>query len=78
MLTREVYPTEKFKKQSKFYVFVKINADHQPAVFQKFGVSGMPTMVMTKADGTETHRFSGFRPVDPFVAEMDKGRGEGK
>jgi thioredoxin-like negative regulator of GroEL len=75
MLAREVYPTEKFKAQSKYFVFCKINADRQPAVFQQFGVSAMPTLLFLNNEGAELHKFLGFKPVDAFIGEMNKARG---
>jgi thioredoxin-like negative regulator of GroEL len=74
-LIREIYPQETFKQMSKHFVFVKIDADKQPAVMQRFGVRAMPTIKFMKPDLTVVHEFVGFRPLAQFLAEMNKARG---
>lgn len=59
---------------SKYFVFVKINGDHQPAVFKQYGVSAMPTIIFMKADGTPIHKFLGYRDLHSFMSEMNKAR----
>lgn len=77
MLKRSVYSTQEFKKQSKYYVFVKINADHQQSVLKSWGVSALPTIKFLKKDLSEVGGFVGFKPTAEFVAEMNKARGAG-
>jgi thioredoxin-like negative regulator of GroEL len=73
-LTREVYPNEEFKKYSKYFVFLKINVDHQPRVAQMYSVRAMPTLKFLKADGSVVYEFLGFRPLPQFLEEMNKGK----
>ncbi len=73
MLDRDVYSTEEFKKQSKYFVFCKINADNQPDVKKAFGVSGLPTIKFLKGD-TVVHEQVGYSPVGPFIETMNKAR----
>ena len=73
-MIREIYPLEDFKKMSKYFVFVKINADRQPAIFSRYGVSAMPTIIFAKQDGTAIHQFVGFRDLHTFISEMNKAR----
>lgn len=73
-LAREVYPQAEFKKMSRFFVFVKINTDHQPNVAKAFGVTGLPSLKVMTATGKVVHQFVGYRPLGPFLQEMQKGR----
>lgn len=69
-----VYPSAKFKAQSKYFVFCKINSDNNPDLAKQYQVTGLPSLKTLKADGSVTHSWAGFSQVDQFVAEMDKGR----
>jgi thioredoxin-like negative regulator of GroEL len=73
-LIREIYPQEDFKKMGKYFVFVKINGDQQPSVFQQYGVSAMPTIIFMKPDGTAVHQFLGYRDLGTYLSEMNKAR----
>ncbi len=75
MLMRDVFPTEEFKAQSKYFVFCKIDVDLQPAIAQQYGIEAMPTIKFIKADGTVVHEFLGYRPTAEFIAEMEKAKG---
>jgi thioredoxin-like negative regulator of GroEL len=74
-LAREVFPQESFKQMSKYFVFVKINGDEQPGLMTKYGVRGYPTIKFMRADGSVNHEFVGFRPLNEFIAEMNRARG---
>lgn len=73
MLDREVYSTEEFKKQSKYYVFCKINADEQTDVKKAFGVTGLPTIKYLKGDAVIDEQV-GYSPKDQFIAKMNEVR----
>ena len=73
-MAREVYPSEAFKKQSKYFVFVKINTEQQPSVASAYQVTALPTIDVMTPDGTVVHQFKGFRPVNEFIAELDRAR----
>jgi thiol:disulfide interchange protein DsbD len=45
------------------------------AVQQKYGVTGLPTVVFARADGTIVNVVVGFLPAPEFLAEMKKARG---
>lgn len=51
-----------------------INAEKQPAVAKRYGVSGYPTIKFLNDGGDEVHTSVGFRPVGPFIQEMDTAR----
>ncbi len=61
MYKREVFPTPEFKAFGKYYVFVDIDTDEQPALAQKFGSTAIPDLHFLKNDGTEVHRVIGFK-----------------
>jgi thioredoxin-like negative regulator of GroEL len=73
-MAREVFPTKEFQEQSKYFVFVKLDGDHQKDVVSQFGVQGYPTMIILTKDGREIHRIVGYRPLDALLAEMNKAR----
>ncbi|GIV03286.1 MAG: hypothetical protein D6724_07155 [Armatimonadetes bacterium] len=73
-MAREVFPTQEFKEQSKYFVFVHLDGDHQKDVVSQFGVQGYPTMIILNKDGKEIHRIVGYRPIDALLAEMNKAR----
>lgn len=77
MLKRDVFSTEEFKQQSKYFVFVHIDGDQQPDLTKHFGVSGYPTIKFMKPDETIVHEAVGYRPLAAFLAEMDKARAKG-
>ncbi|MFY9233610.1 MAG: thioredoxin family protein [Fimbriimonadaceae bacterium] len=76
-MDREVFSSDEFKKQSKYFVFVHIDAEKQPSVAQRFGVNSYPDIRFLKSDGTEIHKVGGYMPLQPFLAEMDKARRAG-
>ncbi len=55
-------------------MFVRINAEKQPAVAKKYGVNGYPTIKFLTDGGEEIHEVGGFLPVGPFIQEMDTAR----
>lgn len=54
-----------------------MNAEQQPAVAKKYGVTGYPTIEFLDSDGNAVHEAVGYRPLSAFLAEMDKARGAG-
>ncbi|MBI1756563.1 MAG: thioredoxin family protein [Fimbriimonas ginsengisoli] len=59
---------------SRSFVFCKINGEQQPALMGKYSVPGFPTLVFMKPSGQVVHSFSGYRPLDRFLAEMETAR----
>lgn len=67
MLAAEVFPTPEFKKLSKYFVFVKIDVDEQPAVSKHYGITAMPTQMVVNADGSVVGKKVGYGgPADFF------------
>jgi thioredoxin 1 len=50
---------------------VKLNYDEEPAVGQRYGVMGLPTMVLFR-DGEPVRSFVGAKPKARLVAELDE------
>ena len=59
---------------SRYFVFAHIDTDKQPSVAQAYGASALPTIKMTKADGTVVHGFVGYKPLHGVLAEMNTAR----
>lgn len=74
MLDRDVFSADSFRRMSKYFVFCKIDADRQPEVSQRFSVTGLPTIVFLNSEGAEISRFSGYRPLQQFIAAMNAAR----
>ncbi len=55
---------------SKSLIFAKINADEQADIAGRYGVSGYPTMVITKPNGMEVDRLVGYYPPMEFIPAM--------
>jgi thiol:disulfide interchange protein len=53
------------------FVAVKLNADVERALAEKYKVTGFPTVLFTDAAGNEIRRVLGYRPPQSFLAEMN-------
>lgn len=51
-------------------VFVKIDAEADTILAERFGVSGYPTIVVTRPDGQEIDRIWGFLPPTEFYNQV--------
>jgi len=51
--------------------FGKINVDNEMELAQQFGVSSIPTLIVTK-DGTEVKRFIGVTPKSELQKAVDQ------
>eukprot|EP00904_Undaria_pinnatifida_P005170 jgi/Undpi1/1783/HiC_scaffold_12.g05170.m1 len=56
------------KMQDELKIF-KIDSDKYPALMTKFGVSGLPTLILFK-DGKELQRIEGFLPAAPLMEQV--------
>jgi len=74
VLREKVFPTEKFKAMSKWFVFCEIDAEQEPSIASKYNVNAYPTSVFVDANGTEVHRLEGYVEADGYVAEMEKAK----
>ncbi len=55
---------------SKSIVFSRFNADKDSALAKTYGVSGYPTMVLVKPNGTELDRLVGYYPPTEFIPAL--------
>jgi thioredoxin 1 len=53
---------------------VKLNYDEEPAVGQRYGVMGLPTMVLFR-DGEPVRSFVGAKPKARLLADLDEALG---
>jgi outer membrane lipoprotein-sorting protein len=68
----EVFPTDKFKAYSKYFVFVEIDIDEQPGLAKTYGATSIPNVHFLKKDGSRVHQFVGYASPDQVFSEMDK------
>jgi len=55
---------------SRSVVGVRIDADHQPDLISRFGVSSLPTEIVLSADGKELARYQGGASLSSYVARL--------
>ncbi len=60
------------------YVGVKINADNFPATAQQYGVTGLPTTVVTTPQGQMVHAKRGRVEAGEYVAQLNRTAAEAK
>ena len=56
---------------------IKLDADKETKLAERFHIEGFPTMLLLKPDGTELDRFLGYRDAKTFLADFNaalKGR----
>lgn len=69
MMDREVFQSAEFKQLTKDVVLVHIDADQQPAVLKKYGVSALPTVKFFNAKNEQIDEFIGYIG---FAGVMDR------
>ena len=69
-LDREVFPDAQVVALSEKFVNVKIDTDATPAVAQKYGVRGLPTIVFLSSTGEVLNTTVGFRDAPAFARIM--------
>jgi thioredoxin-related protein len=52
-------------------IFVKINAEIDTSLAERFAISGYPTIVVTKPDGTEIDRILGYVDANEFYNQVN-------
>jgi thioredoxin-related protein len=72
MLDQRTYPDKSVIKWAGQVVPVKINADKQPKVLQKYKIEALPTIMFIDAKGKVIGQFLGFYPPADFIAQADK------
>ncbi len=59
-------------KLAEQFVLVKLDADKSKTTKRKFRVHGLPTVVFADGKGKAVGKIRGYRPVDEFLAEMER------
>jgi len=70
MLDMYTYTHPKVIAESRKWVSVKIDAEQQEALAQRYGVTGFPTVLFLKPNGQPAVRTSGFYPPDIMLKAM--------
>jgi hypothetical protein len=55
------------------FIPIKVHIKERPQDFKRFNAEWTPTAIIAEPDGTERFRFSGFLPVDDFLAQLQLG-----
>jgi thioredoxin 1 len=50
---------------------LKIDAEKEPTLAKRYGVTAYPTLLLVNADGTEIDRFADYLPPERFTAEFN-------
>lgn len=74
MMDAEAFQSAAFKDKAKDFVLVKIDAEKDVALAQKYGVSAYPTVKFIDGDGKVVHQFVGYGGVGQVLGDMDKAR----
>lgn len=54
------------------FVPLKVNSDTNRALSGKYKVTGLPTVIIMDANGTEVGRITGYEPPNQFKADLSK------
>ncbi len=71
-LDSDTYSDAKVNAASAKFICVKINAEKEPAIAAKYGVSGYPTIIFLDSNGNVLQKNPGFLPAAPFLQNMEK------
>lgn len=71
-LDSDTYSDPKVNAASGKFICVKINAEKEPALAGKYGVSGYPTIIFLDSNGNVIRKIPGYLPPDGFLANMNK------
>lgn len=71
-LDSDTYSDPKVNAASAKFICVKINADKEPAITGKYGVSGYPTIIFLDSNGSVLQKIPGFLPPAGFLQNMNK------
>ena len=75
-LDEKTWPAPEVRRLLDSYAAVKLdftaNSEADKAVQKKYGVIGLPTVIVVTAEGEEKGRFEGFQPPDVVAAFLKK------
>ena len=70
----EVFQTEQFKNSTKDFVLVKIDAEKDVALAQKYGIAAYPTVKFIDSNGRVVHEYVGYGGPQMVYDEVAKAR----
>lgn len=76
VMDKEVFTKKEFQDMSKFFVFVKIDAEVEVGLAQKYKVSAYPTYKFINKGGDLIHEALGYQPIEKFLQEMETAKGK--
>lgn len=56
------------------YTIVKVDIDQAPATAQRFGIMGVPTLVVLNSDGTAASQSTGAKAKGAILASLTQAR----
>ncbi len=71
-LDKDTFSDKRIRNLSTNFVCVKIDADKNKSLTQKYGVSGYPTTVFLDSSGKKIGNIGGYLPPDGYEREMKK------
>ncbi len=74
LLDETVFSRADVAEASTAFVPIKVDGDKYPEVKDKLGVTGYPTIVFLRDDGTELGRSTGAVPYDAMLEAMAKAQ----
>lgn len=77
MLAQEVFSTDQFRQQSRYFVFCHIDVDQNPALSAQYHADAIPKIVFMKSDGTTVHETIGYGGPDQFYSELNAAKSAG-
>lgn len=69
-MAREAFHGQQVAELSERFVCVRVDADQEPGLCQKFGVNEFPTVQFVSARGAVLHRVVGRRSPKVLMTEM--------
>jgi len=71
MLDTVTYRNEEVIKLAEKFISVKVNGKVDTVLSRTFGIAGYPTVVLTRADGSEIDRVFGYQPPEEFIQTIN-------
>ncbi len=77
-LDSDTYTDGNVVSKSKEFVNLKIDADTEREIVQRYRITGLPTILFIDYTGREIHRIVGYKPPEAFFKEMEVALGSFK
>jgi thiol:disulfide interchange protein DsbD len=70
-LDSDTYSNGSVVAKAADFVNLKLDADANRSIVQRYQVGGLPTILFLDPDGREIHRVIGYKPPDQFIVDME-------